>query len=139
MEDYLKLYEKEVNEKILNYNKLILKYIKLLYLYSTNINSFYYHNLNFLKKVIIGFNYYQNQYIGQVVIPNDFSLKLINLWNNIINSDKDLTELETLMIISSNIVSYLHNNSNNKNICESLILNLMNVYSTLEENPKLIN
>ena len=28
MEDYLKLYEKEVNEKILNYNKLILKYIK---------------------------------------------------------------------------------------------------------------
>ena len=74
-----------------------------------------------------------------MVIPNDFSLKLINLWNNIINSDKDLTELETLMIISSNIVSYLHNNSNNKNICESLILNLMNVYSTLEENPKLIN
>ena len=84
MEDYQKLYAKEVNKKILNYDELVLKYIKLLYLYCFNIDSEYYHNINFLKKVIVGFNYYQNLYIGEIIIPSDCSLRLFELWNKII-------------------------------------------------------
>ena len=141
MEDYKKLYEKEVNKKILNYDELVLKYIKLLYLYYLNIHPDYYHNLIFLKKAIIGFNYYQKQYIGDILIPNDCSIKLFHLWNKIINSNNnDLSNLEALLVISTNIINNLKNTYplNFENISQSLILNLLNVYATLDTNNHLI-
>ena len=141
MEDYQKLYAKEVNKKILNYDELVLKYIKLLYLYCFNIDSEYYHNINFLKKVIVGFNYYQNQYIGEIIIPSDCSLRLFYLWNKIINSNNnDLSNLETLLVLSNNIISNLKNTYplNYQNISQSLILNLFNVYATLDNKNHLI-
>lgn len=137
MEDYKKLYEKEVSENILNYDKLVLKYIKLLYLYDYDINHYYYHNLNYLKKVIVGFNYYQKLFIGNILIPDDCSLKLYNLWTNIVFNNKDnLTNLETLLLISTNIVSGLKNIDQNVNY--SLILNLFNVYATLSREKNLV-
>ena len=119
MEDYKKLYEKEVSENILNYDKLVLKYIKLLYLYDYDIN------------------YYQKLFIGNILIPDDCSLKLYNLWTNIVFNNKDnLTNLETLLLISTNIVSGLKNIDQNVNY--SLILNLFNVYATLSREKNLV-
>ena len=141
MEDYQKLYAKEVNKKILNYDELVLKYIKLLYLYCFNIDSEYYHNINFLKKVIVGFNYYQNLYIGEIIIPSDCSLKLFQLWNKIINfNNNDLSNLETLLVLSNNIISNLKNTYplNYQPISQSLTLNLFNVYATLDNKNHLI-
>ena len=103
---------------------MILKYIRLLYLYYFNVDPNYYNNINFLKKVIIGFNYYQQQYIGEILIPNDCSLRLFNLWVEIINSNKDyLSNLETLLVITTNIISNI-NNLYYQNIRHCLILNL---------------
>ena len=116
MEDYQKLYAKEVNKKILNYDELVLKYI-------------------------VGFNYYQNQYIGEIIIPSDCSLRLFYLWNKIINSNNnDLSNLETLLVLSNNIISNLKNTYplNYQNISQSLILNLFNVYATLDNKNHLI-
>ena len=141
MEDYQKLYAKEVNKKILNYDELVLKYIKLLYLYCFNIDSEYYHNINFLKKVIVGFNYYQNLYIGEIIIPSDCSLRLFKLWNKIINfNNNNLSNLETLLVLSNNIISNLKSTYplNYQPISQSLTLNLFNVYATLDNKNHLI-
>ena len=133
MEDYKMLYEQEVKEKILNYNKLVLKYTKLLFLYNSHINSSLSNNMDFLKKTIVGFNYYQQEYIGNIDIPKNCSLELLNLWLNIFTKD-ELTDFDTLFLISINIVSNLKNISpvENQNICESIMLNLCNIYATLE-------
>ena len=133
MEDYKMLYEQEVKEKILNYNKLVLKYTKLLFLYNSHINSSLSNNMDFLKKTIVGFNYYQQEYIGNIDIPKNCSLELLNLWLNIFTKD-ELTDFDTLFLISINIVSNLKNISpvENQNICESIMLNLCNIYATLK-------
>ena len=127
------LYEQEVKEKILNYNKLVLKYTKLLFLYNSHINSSLSNNMDFLKKTIVGFNYYQQEYIGNIDIPKNCSLELLNLWLNIFNKE-ELTDFDTLFLISINIVSNLKNISpvENQNICESIMLNLCNIYATLK-------
>ena len=133
MEDYKMLYEQEVKEKILNYNKLVLKYTKLLFLYNSHINSSLSNNMDFLKKTIVGFNYYQQEYIGNIDIPKNCSLELLNLWLNIFTKE-ELTDFDTLFLISINIVSNLKNISpvENQNICESIMLNLCNIYATLK-------
>ncbi len=141
MEVYKKLYEKEVTEKLLDYNQLILKYTNLLYLFILNVNSNCYHNINYLKNVIIGFNYYQKQYIGEIKIPSDCSLRLFNLWTNIISNNNDnLNNLEALLLITTNIISNLKKIEplNYESISQSLILNLFNVYATLDNKNHLV-
>ena len=141
MEVYKKLYEKEVTEKLLDYDKLLIKYINLLYLFILNVNHNCYHNINYLKNVIIGFNYYQKQYIGEIKIPSDCSLRLFNLWTNIISNNNDnLNNLEALLLITTNIISYLKNIDllNYEHVSQSLIFNLFNVYATLENQNHLI-
>ena len=141
MEIYKKLYEKEVTEKLLDYDQLISKYTNLLYLFILNLNPNCYHNIKYLKNVIIGFNYYQKQYIVEIKIPSDCSLRLFNLWANIISNNNDnLTNLEALLLITTNIISNLKKIDllNYESISQSLILNLFNVYASLDNRNHLV-
>ena len=132
MEELKILYQKEIANNIVDYEQLVNKYLKLLYGYWLNIDPHIYKNLAYLKLVVVGFNYCQNEYIGMVNITNDNIEKITELWINI-NKNMEIHNMyDNLLLISFNIINDLK--MTYPNICQSILLNLFSIYEVLNIN-----
>ena len=128
MKYYEILYENEVKNKILDYEKLVDKYVSLLDCYFIE-DLYVYHNKNYLKNVVLGFNYYHTLFIGQSNLPNDYILNCAEIWNEIITKE-NLTITDYLFIITFKVIKnvLMVPTKENLYLAKDLLINFYSIY-----------
>lgn len=137
MNGYEQLYESEIKEPILDYEKFVNKYIALLSCYF-NINMKTYQNLRYLKMVVLGFNYYHDRYLGKTYIPDNFSFLSENLYEKILNNE--LSALEYLYFLTYKIIENIESQKDEKNINleKDLLINFYCIFNILKDDKERI-
>ena len=126
------LYEKEVKEPILDYEKLVNKYLALLTCFFEEKLSVY-QNMTYLKNVVIGFNHYHLKFLGSTYLPNDYIYLSCELWENITNKE-NLSTLDQLFLLTVKTIANILSQNTNKNnlyLSKDLLINFYSVYNTL--------
>ena len=126
------LYEKEVKEPILDYEKLVNKYLALLTCFFEEKLSVY-QNMTYLKNVVIGFNHYHLKFLGSTYLPNNYIYLSCELWETITNKE-NLSTLDQLFLLTVKTIANILSQNTNKNnlyLSKDLLINFYSVYNTL--------
>ena len=127
------LYEKEVKEPILDYEKLVNKYLALLTCFFEEKLSVY-QNMTYLKNVVIGFNHYHLKFLGSTYLPKDYVNLTCELWDNITYKINNLSTLDQLLLLTiKTIDNILLENPKRDNLylSKDLLINFYSIYNTL--------